>query len=165
MTAITPARRQTPASGDTPILGFLQTIHASWLEEVRGILNPARREAAGVWTRWRANQYLRTDFAMRLDHGRDAITGARRLLTGTQQVNRWALGELLDLLRRHLDGAVGICQRPEEFSSMTLKLLVALGHWCDGVEDAMGHVRWNELPPASRRLFETLTGDGPAHGG
>lgn len=80
LTGAAPVRRQAPATGDAPIRGFLQTVHASWLEEVRGILNPARRETAGVWARWRANQYLGTDFAPRLAHARGAITGARRLL-------------------------------------------------------------------------------------
>ena len=156
--------RARPVEVDAPIIGILRTIHASWLQEVRSVLNPARSADAGVWVRWRANRYIQTDLASRLDLEREAITAARGLLTGDQQSNLWALGELHDSLRRYLDQAVGICQRTEEFSTVTLKLLRALGHWCDGVEDAVGQARWRDLPPASRRVFKALAQEASADG-
>jgi hypothetical protein len=157
-------RRARPVEVDAPIIGILRTIHASWLQEVRGVLNPARSADAGVWVRWTANRYIQTDLAHRLDLEREAITAARGLLTGDRQTHLWALGELLDSLRRYLDQAVGICQRAEEFSTVMLKLLRALGHWCDGVEDAVGQARWSDLPPASRRVFKALSQEASADG-
>jgi hypothetical protein len=58
---------------------------------------------------------------------------------------------------------VRICQRVEKVSTVTLKLLRALGHWCNGVEDVLGRARWSELPPTSRRRFETLSEQVLAH--
>jgi hypothetical protein len=35
----------------------------------------------------------------------------------------------------------------------------ALQYWCRQVEDALGRVRWGDVSPESRRLFEMITYD------
>jgi hypothetical protein len=80
-------------------------------------------------------------------------------LTGAQASHLWAGGELLTQLVERLEHLTGLCHRSEEFSGVTLSLLTALDYWCQQVEEALGPVRWGEVPPESRHLFEVITED------
>jgi hypothetical protein len=86
-------------------------------------------------------------------------------LTGSQASHLWAGGELLVQLLESLGHRVGLCQRGEQFSSLTLTVMSALEYWCRQVEDALGRVRWGDVSPESRRLFELITYDEVVHGG
>jgi hypothetical protein len=59
---------------------------------------------------------------------------------------------------------VGVCPRAEEFSTMTLKLLNAIDHWCHEVEDALGQLTWDDVSDEARRLLASLAGEAVPHG-
>ena len=159
MTAVAALRIVTSSDIRTPMLPFLQGVHDRWLQEVRRVLDPARQDEAGVWIRWRAIQYLGTSFARRFNRERQAVVSLHGHLTGAQASHLWAAGELLTQLLGRLDHLAGLCQRSAEFSAVTLSLLTALEYWCQQVDDALGPVRWGEVSPESRHLFEVITQD------
>jgi len=159
MTAATTLLTGNTLEIKTPMLAFLQGLHQRWLQEVRGILDPARQDGTGLWIRWRAIQYLEAGFARRFGRERRAVISLHGHLTGAQASHLWAAGELLTQLLGRLDDLVGLCHRAEEFSAVTLNLLNALEYWCQQVEDALGAVRWGKVSPESRHLFEVISED------
>jgi hypothetical protein len=159
MTAATTVRIENTLEVKTPMLAFLQGLHERWLQEVRGILEPARQDEAGLWIRWRAIQYLGAGFARRFERERRAVISLHGHLTGAQPSHLWAAGELLTQLLERLDDLVGLCHRAEEFSAVTLNLLSALEYWCQQVEEALGAVRWGKVSAESRHLFEVISED------
>jgi len=165
MTAIAAPKAGNREVVKTPMLAFLEGMHDQWLQEVRGALDPAREEAAGIWMRWRAIEYLETGFKRRFERERRAVVSLHGRLTGAQASHLWAGGELLAQLLESLGHRVGLCQRGEQFSSLTLTVMSALEYWCRQVEDALGRVRWGDVSPESRRLFELITYDEVVHGG
>ena len=165
MTAIAAPKAGNRQVVKTPMLAFLEGMHDQWLQEVRGALDPAREEAAGIWLRWRAIEYLETGFKRRFERERRAVFTLHGRLTGAQASHLWAGGELLAQLLESLGHRVGLCQRGEQFSSLTLTVMSALEYWCRQVEDALGRVRWGDVSPESRRLFELITYDEVVHGG
>ena len=165
MTAIAAPKAGNREVVKTPMLAFLEGMHDQWLQEVRGALDPAREEAAGIWMRWRAIEYLETGFKRRFERERQAVFSLHGRLTGAQAGHLWAGGELLAQLLESLGHRVGLCQRGEQFSSLTLTVMSALEYWCRQVEDALGRVRWGDVSPESRRLFELITYDEVVHGG
>ena len=165
MTAIAAPKAGNREVVKTPMLAFLEGMHDQWLREVRGALDPAREEAAGIWMRWRAIEYLETGFKRRFERERRAVFTLHGRLTGAQASHLWAGGELLVQLLESLGHRVGLCQRGEQFSSLTLTVMSALEYWCRQVEDALGRVRWGDVSPESRRLFELITYDQVVHGG
>jgi hypothetical protein len=165
MTAIAPPETRNPPLVKTPMLAYLGGMHDQWLQEVRSVLDPAREEEAGIWRRWRAMEYLETGFKRRFERERRAVFSLHGRLTGPQASHLWAGGELLVQLLESLGHRVGLCQRGEQFSSLALTVMNALEYWCRQVEDALGPVRWGEVSPESRSLFETITYDPAAHGG
>jgi hypothetical protein len=158
MTA-TAVRTATTPEIKTPMLPFLQGTHERWLEEVRRILDPARDPEAGVWLRWRATRYLAETFARRFERERQAVASLHGHLTSAQAANLWVGGELLTHLVERLQHLAGLCHRAAEFSAVTLTLLTALEYWCRQVDDALGPIRWGEVSPESRHLFEVITVD------
>jgi hypothetical protein len=64
-----------------------------------------------------------------------------------------------------MGGRVGLCQHGEQFSSLALIVMNALEYWCRQVEDALGPVRWGDVSPQSRSLFEMITYDDVILGG
>jgi hypothetical protein len=165
MTAIAAPKAGNRQVVKTPMLAFLEGMHDQWLREVRGALDPAREEAAGIWLRWRAIEYLESGFKRRFERERRAVFSLHGRLTGSQASHLWAGGELLVQLLESLGHRVGLCQRGEQFSSLTLTVMSALEYWCRQVEDALGRVRWGDVSPESRRLFELITYDEVVHGG
>jgi hypothetical protein len=159
MTAAAAVRTIATAEIRTPMLPFLQGMHARWLEEVRRILGPARGPDASIWARWSATRYLAEGFARRLERERRAVASLHEHLTSAQASHLWAAGELLTQLVQRLEHLTGLCHRSEEFSSVTSSLLTALDYWCQQVDEALGPVRWGEVPPESRHLFEVITED------
>jgi hypothetical protein len=159
MTATTTLRTGQTSEIKTPMLAFLQGEHERWLQEVRGMLDPAREEDAGLWMRWRAIQYLQGGFARRLEREKRAVVSMHGYLRGASASHLWAAGELLTQLVGRLGHQVGLCHWRDQFSAMTLNLLNALDYWCQQVEEALGAVRWGEVPAESRRLFEIISED------
>jgi hypothetical protein len=157
MTATTPLQVEKTAEIRTPMAAFLLGQHGRWRQEVRDVLDPARQDEAGVWMRWRAIQYLETGFARRFQRERRAVASLHGHLTGAQATHLWAAGELITQLLGHLD--VGLCHRVDEFGSRALNLLNAVEYWCQQVEEALGPVRWGEVPTESRHLFEVISFD------
>jgi hypothetical protein len=165
MSAIATPETRNPHIVKTPMLAFLEGMHDLWLQEMRGALDPAREETAGIWLRWRAIEYLQAGFKRRFERERRAVFSLHGRLTGEQASHLWAGGELLAQVVNSLGYRVGLCQRGEEFSSLALTVMSALEYWCRQVEEALGGVRWGEVPPESRRLFELITYDEVVHGG
>lgn len=149
----------SPPAIRTPMLPFLQGMHEQWLQEVRSVLDPARGEAAGIWLRWRAIDYLETGFKRRFDRERRAVSSMHGRLTGSQAGQLWVTGELVIQVLENVRHQVGLCHRAEQFDSLALTLLTALEYWCREVEASLGPVRWGEVTPDSRVLFETITCD------
>src|SRR5512146_1876445 len=124
--------RPRPKGGRTMIGTLrpaLEREHRQWIEEVMGALEPAQRPDAGVWARWDALRYLQTTFSARLDRERRMVQGVMPVLDDVQRETLWALGELLDALRQQLDHLSGLCQRAEQFSAVTGRIVTALRHW------------------------------------
>ena len=129
--------------------------HASWLEEVRAALEPARRADAGAWARWSALRYLQSTFPSRLDEERRLVRRFAVQLTDEQRDTLWALGELFDAFGAQLDHLVGLCHHAEQFSVVTDRILAALGIWCRAVEAGIGSLPVAALPAEARsRLVE-----------
>ena len=159
MTATAPPDVLSAPAIRTPMLPFLQGLHAQWLQEVRGVLDPAQSETAGIWLRWRAIDYLETGFKRRFERELRAVYSLHGLLTVPQTRHLWAAGELVGQLLENMRRHVGLCHHPRQFSSLAVTLLGALEHWCREVEESLGPVRWGEVTPESRAQFETITYD------
>ena len=142
----------------------LEREHRQWIEEVTGALEPAQRAGAGVWARWDALRYLQTTFSARLDRERDMVEGVMPALDESQRETLWALGELLGALRQQLDHLIGLCQRAEQFSTVTGRILTALRHWCRAVEDAIGPLAAASIPARSREMLAELAPESVASG-
>ncbi|HEY7479909.1 MAG TPA: hypothetical protein VH680_05300 [Gemmatimonadales bacterium] len=148
-----------------PMRDYLTGLHEEWLEQVRSVLDPAREEAAGTWLRWRALEYLETGFKRRFERERRAVFSLHERLNGEQASHLWAGGELVAQLLDSLGRRVGLCQREALFLSVTATVMNAIEYWCRQVEDALGPVRWGDVTPESRILFETITYDDVLLGG
>lgn len=120
-----------------PMRGYLAGGHRQWREEVRGVLDPALADGAGTWRRWRALVYLQGPFRHRFERERRAVFALHQRLTPDQARHLWAGGELISQLLDNLHQCVGLCQRGEEFASMTHTVVNALEYWCEQVENAL----------------------------
>jgi hypothetical protein len=134
----------------------LEREHRQWIEEVMGALEPAQRPDAGVWARWDALRYLQTTFPARLDRERRMVDAVMPALGDAQRETLWALGELLDALRQQLDHLIGLCQRAEQFSTVTGRIVTALRHWCRAVEENIGPLSPAAIPAHSREALAEL---------
>lgn len=134
----------------------LEREHRLWIEDVAAALEPGSRPDAGTWARWTALRYLRTTFAARLDQERQMVEGMAADLTEDQREILWALGELLDALRQQLDHLIGLCHQAQQFSLVTGKIVMTLGHWCRAVEDGLGPHAITVMPRRSREVLARL---------
>ena len=159
MTTIAPMEVGSPPEVRTPMRAFLQGTHEQWLQEVRNVVDPTRSESAGIWLRWRAIDYLEGSFKRRFERERRAVYSLHGQLTGPQASHLWIAGELITQLLANMRHQVGLCHRAEQFASLAVTLMSALEYWCHEVEEALGPVRWGEVTPESRALFETITYD------
>lgn len=132
----------------------LQRAHARWLEDVSAVLGAAQQPGAGTWARWTAVRYLQTTFLHRLEQERRMVRSVAAHLSEQQQTTLWALGELLDTLRAQLDHLVGLCHRAGEFASVAGKIQKALGYWCREVDEDLGPLAVEALPPGLRDEVE-----------
>lgn len=137
----------------------LEREHRQWIEEVMGALEPAQRAGAGIWARWDALRYLQTTFSARLDREREMVEGVMPALDESQRETLWALGELLDALRQQLDHLIGLCQRAEQFSTVTGRIMTALRHWCRAVEDDIGPLAATSIPARSLEMLAELAAE------
>lgn len=165
MTTIAPPEIGNPPVVKLPMRAYLGGLHEQWLEEVRRVIDPARQETAGTWLRWRAIEYLGTGFKRRFERERQAVFSLHERLTGDQASHLWVGGELVTQLLDSLPRRVGLCQRGAEFASVTVTVVNALEYWCSQVEEALGPVRWGDVAPESRSLFESITYDDVLLGG
>ena len=164
MTAIAPSGTAARQGIRTPMLAFLEGTHDQWLEEIRGALDPACPDGAGIWLRWRAIEYLETGFKRRFERERQAVSSLHRHLTEEQVRHLWIGAELMIQLLDGLRHRIGLCQRTSLFSAVAGTVVTALEYWCREVEGTLGRVRWGEVPPESRRLFELITYDPQTQG-
>ena len=164
MTTISLPETSSPPRVKVPMRGYLGGLHDQWRDEVRGAVDPACEPAAGTWRRWRAVDYLQHGFKRRFERERRAVASLHQRLSPEQSRHLWVGGELLGQLVDSLD-RVGFCQREAEFVPTMLNILNALDYWCREVDDALGPVRWGDVSPESRGLFETITYDPVLLGG
>ena len=165
MATIAPAQTGNAPVVKTTMRAYLGGLHEQWLEEVRRVIDPARQTTAGTWLRWGAIEYLGTGFKRRFERERLAVSSLHERLTGDQASHLWVGEELVTQLVDSLGRRVGLCQREVEFASVTCTLINALEYWCRQVEDALGPVRWGDVPPEYRGLFESITYDDVLLGG
>jgi hypothetical protein len=154
MTACTLAPAGALHAADERLL--LRWIHATWRDELRGVLEPARRSEAGIWTRWNAIQRLDRFMVEKFSRSDELLRRLRHTIPEDDSTRLWAAGELLDSLHWQLDHLVGICHRAEEFSLVTLKFLEAFSFWCREVEDALGSMTRGDLSAECSRHLALL---------
>lgn len=138
---------------------WLEEIHSAWMQEVLAVIDAARATDAGIWVRWGAVRYIDSTFSERLRTARHALERLRPYYADHSASRLWAVGELLDQLRAHLDRIVALHQTGEEFSTEAVKFLRALGCWCREVEQALGGLEWEALPPSARAELVRLAGE------
>jgi hypothetical protein len=159
MTTITRLEADTAPIVKVPMRAYLEGLHDQWREEVRGVLDPARERGSGIWRRWRAVEYLQGGFNRRFERERRAVFSLHQRLTPDQAGHLWAGAELIAQLIDGLGHRVGLCQSDQQFASVSLTVVGALDYWCRQVEEALGPVRWGDVPPESRAAFETIRFD------
>lgn len=158
MTAVVEPRGAALAARHRHLRPWLEGVHGAWMQEVLGVIDGARATDAGVWVRWGAVRYLDSTFAGRLQHARAALERLRPHYPDEAAARLWAVGELLDQLRGQLDRVVALHQSGDEFSSVAVKFLRALGCWCREVEQASGSLEWRSLPQAAQAEVLRLAG-------
>jgi hypothetical protein len=129
------------------------------MQEVLAVIDAARATDAGIWVRWGAVRYIDSTFAERIRVARAALARLRPHYPDDTASRLWAVGELLDQLRSHLDRMVSLHQTGEEFSTEAVKFLRALGCWCREVEQALGTLEWQDLSPQAQADVVRLAGE------
>jgi hypothetical protein len=155
MTA-TPAVSQAVGGSEGQLLTLLQKVHRLWLQEIRKVLDSARRPEAGMHCRWRAVRYLTFIASPRFEIERGAVESLGQMVEPSQATQLWVAAELMATLGWQLDHELDLCHRAGEFSGVTQKFEKALAHWCGAVEDALGNLSWVELPEQAQRRFAIL---------
>ncbi len=161
MTAVAQRAGAAPPQ-EPPLRLWLAEVHGAWMQEVLGVLDGARSADADIWERWAAVRHLNGVFAQRLQQSRAALERLRPHLADDAASRLWAIGELLDQLRAQLDRTVALHQSAEEFSTVAVKFLRALGCWCREVEQSLGEAEWEALPQAARAEVRRLSDAGQA---
>jgi hypothetical protein len=164
MTAVAQGRSPAVAVRQRRIRPWLEEAHGTWMQEVLGVIDGARATDAGIWVRWGAVRYLDTTFAGRLQSARNALERLRPHFADDAAARLWAVGELLEQLRAQLDRVVALHQSGDEFSSVAVKFLRALGCWCREVEQSLGELEWQALPQAAQAEVTRLAGEEQALG-
>jgi len=159
MTAVVQNRSLPQAGRQRALRPWLEEVHGVWMQEVLGVIDAARATDAGIWVRWGAVRYLDSTFAGRLQQSRAALERLRPHLADDAAARLWAVGELLDQLRSQLDRVVALHQTGDEFSTVAVKFLRALGCWCREVEQALGAVEWEALPQPAQAAVTRLRGE------
>jgi hypothetical protein len=150
----TPAARLSRSDGR---LGErLQRMHRQWLKELRATVEEARAKDSGIWPRWSAIRYVDTVFSGQFDRERSGIERLSPTIDPGHVKHLWAAAELVTMLRWQLRQHVGLCHRPAEFSVITAKLLRAVEYWYAEVEDAVGPLRWDDVPAQMRQDLNSL---------
>jgi hypothetical protein len=155
MTA-TPAVSQAVGGSEGQLLTLLQKVHRLWLQEIRKVLDSARRPEAGMHCRWRAVRYLTFIASPRFEIERGAVESLGQMVEPSQATQLWVAAELMATLGWQLDHELDLCHRAGEFSGLTQKFEKAMAHWCGAVEDALGNLSWVELPEQAQRRFAIL---------
>jgi hypothetical protein len=164
MAAVGELRRPAVAPSTGRLQAWLDEVHSAWMLEVLTVIDAARGNGNGVWVRWGSVRYVDGPFAERLRESRAALHRLRPYYHDDTASRLWAMGELLDQLRIQLDRVVALNQSGDEFSAHAIKLLRALGCWCREVEQALGGLEWQALPPAARSAVLRLSAQGDPNG-
>ena len=151
-----PAVSQAVGGSEGQLLTALQEIHGSWLQEIRKVLDSARRPEAGIHCRWRAVRYLNTIVSPRFEIERAGVETLGQMVEPGHAAHLWLAAELMATLDWQLDHELGLCHRADEFSVLTQKFEKAMGHWCEAVEDAVGGLSWGEIPEQAQQRFALL---------
>jgi len=157
-----PTVSQAVGGSEGQLLTALQEIHGPWLQEIRKLLDSARRPEAGIHCRWRAVQYLNTIVSHRFELERAVVESLGQRVEPGHAAQLWVAAELMATLHWQLDHELGLCHRANEFSVLTHKFEKAMVHWCRAVEDALGGLSWGEIPEQARRRL-TLLGTEEVH--
>jgi hypothetical protein len=137
-----------------PVVAALQQAHWSWRKEIGQALAPVWMPEASVWARWEAARYLTADFAPRLGREQQILTALAERLPAAQGARVWALGELLELLCRHLCELGHMAQSGPAFAHLVNKLVRAFDFWCVEAEAALAAA--GGLAPDIARELERL---------
>jgi len=151
-----PAVSHAVGGSEEQLLTALQQIHGSWLQEIRKVLDSARRPEAGIHCRWRAARHLNTIVSPRFEIERAGVETLGQMVEPGHAAQLWLAAELMATLDWQLDHELGLCHRAGEFSVLTRRFEKAMAHWCGAVEDALGRLSWSELPEQARRRFALL---------
>jgi hypothetical protein len=138
------------------VLTTLRDVHRSWAQEIRRVLDSARRPEAGIHPRWRAVRYLSTIVSPRFEIERSGVEALNRMVGPGHAAQLWLAAELMVTLTWQLDHDLDLCHHAGEFSVLTHKFEKAMGHWCGAVEEALSGLSWGELPEQAERRFALL---------
>lgn len=144
------------------VAAAVERAHRAWCTEVDEALDRVRAPEADIWERSAAVHYLIDQFSPRLDREARFLTGLGACLPAEQRGRIWALGELLQLLCRHLCELGAMPQCGPAFATAVGKLSRALHCWCREVELAVGAAEAEGLAPGTRERFEDLLAESAA---
>ena len=152
------AKRRYPVANPQTysMVAALRQAHSTWRKEIGQLLAPVRMPEAGVWARWAAARYLTTDFGPRLDREQHVLIALAERLPAERGPHVWAVGELLDLLCRHLCELGHMAQSGPAFAHVANKLLRAFDFWCVEAEAALAAAAAGGLAPDVVRELDAL---------
>lgn len=100
-----PAVSQAVGGSEGQLLTALQEIHRSWLQEIRKVLDSARRPEAGIHRRWRAVRYLNTIVSPRFEIERAGVETLGKMVEPRHVANLRLAAELMATRRQWPIGA------------------------------------------------------------
>jgi len=153
-----PSVSQVVGGSEGQLPTAIHEIHGLWLQEIRQLLDNARRPEAGIHCRWRAVRHLNTIVSPRFEIERAGVETMGQMVEPDHAAQLWLAAELMASLDWQLDHELGLCHRAGEFSVLTRKFEKAMAHWCRAVEDALGRLSWGEIPEQARQRFALLGG-------
>jgi len=156
MTVVQTTPTAQPARSDGRLGERLQRMHRQWLRELRAAVDETKAQDAGIWPRWRVIRYVDTMFSGQFERERGAIERLAQQIRPEDVTRLWVAGELVSTLRWQLRQSVGLCHRAAEFTVFTANLLRAVEFWYSEVEDAVGSLRWDDVPPQMRQDLNSL---------
>jgi hypothetical protein len=134
----------------------LRPIHAIWIDDARGALEPALEPDADFWARWTAARYLAEDFRDRYRRERALVEELLPFLRANVVDRLLREDDRVYRLRIELDR---ICRRrgtTAEIARSTVELVKQLRAWCAEIERAACEVTREELTAEGAELLAQL---------